>query len=56
MSGKAVSAGGSETSTRVGLVGGSGDEGMLGLWWGKWCVSLDRLREVSDIYRCALQL
>ena len=49
MSGKAVSAGGGEISARVGLVGGSSDEGTLGSWQGEWCVSLERLRDPSDI-------
>ncbi len=35
MSGKAVSARGSVTSVRVGLVGGSGDKGTLGSWQGE---------------------
>jgi len=41
-------AGGSKTSTRVGLPG-LGDEGMLGVCCGKWCVLLERLYDLSDI-------
>jgi len=41
---------GGEISTRVGLTGGSGDEGMLGVCCGEWCVSLDRLYDPLDIY------
>ena len=47
----APSAGGGEISARVGLAGGSGDEGTLGVWRGEWCVSFDRLYDASDIYR-----
>ncbi len=39
--GKVGAVRGGETSARVGLVGGSGDKGMLGVCQGKWCVSLE---------------
>ncbi len=42
--------GGGEISARVRLVGGSGDEGMLGVCCGKWCISLERLYDPLDIY------
>ncbi len=51
VSGKVGAVGGGEISVRVGLVGGSGDEGTLGVCRGEWCISLDRLYDPLDIYR-----
>jgi len=49
VSGKVGGAGGGEISARVGLAEGSGNKGTLGVCHSEWCVSLERLYDVSDI-------